>query len=133
MNYQFHIEHLYIIRQRLLSYLEDTNLEKQLIIQKGCNNNMLWQIGHCVVSQQRLMYSLSGLPINVSDSYSANFKIGSSPKDWLETPDIEEVKTSLIETVDILKRDLENNLIRLQRLIPLYRNIGANNLRIGYA
>ena len=111
MNYQFHIEHLYIIRKRLLSYLEDTNLEKQLIIPKGCNNNMLWQIGHCVVSQQRLMYSLSGLPINVSDSYSANFKIGSSPKDWLETPDIEEVKTRLANDHEKIQCIVSNNLI----------------------
>ncbi len=128
MNYQFHIEHLYIIRKKLLNYLESTNLEKQLIVPKGCNNNMLWQIGHCVVSQQRLMYSLSGLPITVSDSYSANFKIGSSPKDWLETPDIEEVKTSLIETVDILKRDFENDLFKEYKAYTTSASITLNNI-----
>lgn len=112
MDYHFHINHLYMIRKRLLAYLQETHLEKQLIIPAGCNNNMLWQIGHCVVSQQRLMYTLSGLPMNVSESYFQNFKIGTSPKDWLETPDIEEVKTSLIETVDILKRDFEKGVFQ---------------------
>lgn len=128
MAYQFHIEHLYIIRKRLLDYLENTELEKQLIIPKGCNNNMLWQIGHCVVSQQRLMYTLSGLPMNVSDSYFLNFKIGSSPKDWKETPDIEEVKRSLIETVDILKRDFENNLFQEYKSYKTSAGITLSNI-----
>lgn len=133
MSYQFQIEHLYIIRKKLLNYLEGTNLEKQLIIPKGCNNNMLWQIGHCVVSQQRLMYSLSGLPINVSDSYSTNFKIGSSPKDWLATPDIEEVKTSLIETVDILKRDFENDLFKEYKAYTTSAGVTLTNIYEAFA
>lgn len=128
MSHQFHIEHLYVIRKKLLGYLENTNLEKQLVIPKGCNNNMLWQIGHCVVSQQRLMYTLSSLPMNVSDSYFMNFKIGTSPKNWLETPDIEEVKTSLIETVDILKRDFEQGLFQEYKAYTTFAGITLNNV-----
>ena len=128
MSHQFHIEHLYVIRKKLLGYLENTNLEKQLIIPKGCNNNMLWQIGHCVVSQQRLMYTLSSLPMNVSENYFLNFKIGTSPKDWLETPNIEEVKTSLIETVDILKRDFEQGLFQEYKAYTTSAGITLNNV-----
>jgi hypothetical protein len=128
MSHQFHIEHLYVIRKKLLGYLENTNLEKQLVVPKGCNNNMLWQIGHCVVSQQRLMYTLSGLPMNVSENYFLNFKIGTSPKDWLETPNIEEVKTSLIETVDILKRDFEQGLFQEYKAYTTSAGITLNNV-----
>ena len=112
MNYQFHIEHLYVIRKKLLEALTTLPMDKLLAIPKGCNNNMLWQIGHCVVSQQRLMYTLSGLPMNVSETLFQNFKIGTSPKDWAVTPDVEEVKTALLSTVDQLKKDLESGLFK---------------------
>ncbi|MCX6181626.1 MAG: DinB family protein [Bacteroidetes bacterium] len=128
MNYSFHIEHLYVIRKKLMDYLDNTPLEKLLAIPAGCNNNMLWQIGHCVVSQQRLMYTLSDLQMNVSEGYFRNFKIGSSPKEWTSTPNIEEVRASLISTVDQLKADLENGLFKEYKVYKTSSGIVLNNV-----
>ncbi len=128
MTHEFHLNHLYMIRKKLLGYLENTAMEKLLIIPKGCNNNMLWQIGHCVVSQQRLMYSLSGLPMNVSDEYFQLFKIGSSPKDWSSTPDLQMVKESLLKTVDQLKIDLEKGSFKEYKSYTTSAGITLNNV-----
>ena len=128
MNYQFHIDHLYIIRKKLLEALDTLSMEKLLAIPDGCNNNMLWQIGHCVVSQQRLMYTISGLPMNVSEGYFRNFKIGSSPKDWTTTPDVEEVRTSLISTVDQLKSDFEIELFKEYKSYKTSSGLVLNNI-----
>ncbi|MFM7021537.1 MAG: DinB family protein [Flavobacteriales bacterium] len=128
MNYQYHLDHLYVIRKKLLDYLDTTPLEKLLIIPQGCNNNMLWQIGHCVISQQRLLYTLSGLPMNVSENYFLNFKIGTSPKDWTATPDIEEVRASLIATVNKLKADLEAGVFKEYKPYKTSSGLVLNNV-----
>ena len=53
-----------------------------------------------------------GLPMHISEAYNNNFKIGSSPQAWATPPDIQEVKDSLITTIDRLKEDLANNIFK---------------------
>ena len=52
----------------------------------------------------------SGLPMYITKEFMDAFKIGSSPRSWNTTPDINEVKTLLIETVNHLESDLESGL-----------------------
>ncbi|MDA1182771.1 MAG: DinB family protein [Bacteroidetes bacterium] len=108
----FEIDILDGSRNRLKNILDDVSEKVLLTIPDGFNNNILWHIGHCVVSQQRLMYMRSGLPMNISDEYHDNFKIGTSPNNWVKTPDIVEIRESLIATAEQLKEDLEKEIFQ---------------------
>src|SRR5690606_41991140 len=68
------------IRQNFKSVLENNSLEDLNKIPKGFNNNIIWNIGHVVVSQQILVYKLSGLPLMVSDELVEKYIIGSKPE-----------------------------------------------------
>lgn len=109
---EFELAILYTNRQKLKEIIEQLPEQKLLHIPAGFSNNVLWQIGHIVVSNQRLIYMRSGLPLHISDTYNNNFKIGSDPKKWTATPDIQEVKDSLITTIDRLKEDLGNKIFK---------------------
>ena len=65
MNYHFkaHLQ----IRENLLYTLETTSLEELTLIPDGFNNNIFWNIAHCVATQQLLHYYLSGNPFRVSE------------------------------------------------------------------
>ena len=93
---------------RLLQLIEKSNYETLFKIPEGFNSNIIWQIGHCITSQQRHMYMRSGLPI--SKEFEESFKIGSSPSTWKVTPNVNEVKRLLIDTVNYLESDLESKL-----------------------
>ena len=56
------------------------------------------------------MYMRSGLPMYISKEFMEAFKIGSSPASWKITPDLNEVKHLLIDTVNHLESDLELGL-----------------------
>jgi len=56
------------------------------------------------------MYMRSGLPMYISKEFMESFKIGSSPGSWKITPDVNEVKHLLIDTVNHLESDLESGL-----------------------
>ena len=112
MNLDFELELLFASRKRLLSILDELTEDKLLTIPPGFNNNALWLIGHCVVSQQRLVYLRSNLPMNVSDQYNENFKIGTSPKIWTIPPDRAEIRNSLLTTAEQLKEDLNNGIFK---------------------
>lgn len=46
----------------------------------------------------------------ISKEFEESFKIGSSPVSWRVTPDVNEVKRLLIDTVNHLESDLESKL-----------------------
>ena len=92
MHTDFELTLLYTNRAKLKEIMDQLSEEKLLHIPHGFNNNILWQIGHCVVSQQRLMSLRSGLAMYISESDNNNFNIGSSPKSWIGLPDIQEIK-----------------------------------------
>jgi len=95
---------------RLLQLIETSNYETLFTVPQGFKNNIIWQIGHCITSQQRHMYMRSGLSMHISKEFEESFKIGSSPSTWKVTPDVNEVKRLLMDTVNHLESDLESQL-----------------------
>ena len=66
---------------------------------------MLWNVGHVVATEQALTYGLSGLPIDLPDGFVADFRKGSSPRDWTRDWDYAEVRDLLLATVDRTEAD----------------------------
>lgn len=110
INEHFQCEILRASRTRLLRLIETSNDEMLFQIPAGFNNNIIWQIGHCITSQQRHMYMRSGLPMYISKEFMESFKIGSSPSSWTITPHVSDVKHLLIDTVNRLESDLQSGL-----------------------
>ncbi|WAC00870.1 DinB family protein [Lacinutrix neustonica] len=50
------------------AYLEELSLAQLNAIPNGFNNNVIWNIGHCIVTEQILVYKLSGLKPHVSEA-----------------------------------------------------------------
>lgn len=110
MNLKFQIELLYMVRRKMLGIMDELSEAQLLNIPRGCKNNILWNIGHCVSSQQGLLYERSGLPMRIAQSFRNEFKKDTSPVSWSETPSVQEVKDSLIPTVKALEEDVEQGL-----------------------
>jgi len=106
----FECEILRASRTRLLQLMETVDYDVLFKIPENFNNNIIWQIGHCITSQQRHMYMRSGLPMYISQEFMETFKIGTSPRFWKIIPDVNEVKHLLLDTVNHLEKDLESRL-----------------------
>jgi len=76
-----------------------------LKIPEGYKTNILWNIGHIVVTQQILHYTLSGLKPHISRTQLHYFRKESSPGEWKETPDISEIMSLLMELPLITESD----------------------------
>jgi hypothetical protein len=124
-NIQFEI--LKASRIRLSQLMHTLSLQELLTIPKGFNNNILWQIGHCISSQQRHMYMRSGIPVYISEEFMDNFKIGTSPSIWKTNPNVEEVKHLLMYTVDKLENDLKAEIFENYQSFSLPIGIQVNN------
>lgn len=106
--------HLHLAtRNKLLHYLATIPLEKLTLVPNGFNNSVLWNIAHCIATQQILCYKLSGLPAVVSDEFIDKYRKGTFPTDQnLSEKDVQQIKEMLISTQKQLQSDYERGFFK---------------------
>jgi len=96
------------IRKGFYHILKTTPREELLKIPNGFNNNIWWNIAHVAVTQQRLIYGLSGLQFNMPQEFMEKFSKGTTPDGTATEEEIEQVKKLLFTTVERTIEDFEN-------------------------
>ncbi len=92
-------------RKLIAPFLEDFTLDQLNAIPEGFSNNLFWNIAHVVVTQQLLIYKLSGLPMLVSDELVDKYKKGSKPEHPATQADVDQIKSLLFDLVDQTQAD----------------------------
>lgn len=97
-------------RKLLSDFYDRYSLEQLNKIPDGFNNNLIWNIGHIIVTQQKLIYKGSNLSGNISDDLLAKYQSGTKPDAFVSQKEADELKTllnSLIEpTIDIFLKGI---------------------------
>lgn len=112
------------IRITLVKELEDLTLEQLNYIPENYNNNIIWNIGHCLVVQQLLCYALSGLPPYVEKSIGQKYKKGSAPQEPIGQEEVDWIKDMLLKSVDLLETDLKEG--KFQNFNPYTVGFGTH-------
>lgn len=99
-------------RKLLYHYLKNTPEEILFAIPEGFNNNIWWNIAHVVVTQQLLVYGLSGLPLNISEELVSKYRKGTAPQENPTKTEINEIKTSLFSLPEQSKSDYEKGIFK---------------------
>ena len=97
-------------RTIFLKFLENYSLEQLNKIPEGYNNNIIWNIGHIIASQQGMVYKLSGLPTLVSEDFINKYKKGTKPEGIVSQAEVDEIKTLLETTFLQTVEDFTNNI-----------------------
>lgn len=109
MNYHFTAHRQ--IRHNLLNLLQETPLEELLIIPDGFNNNMFWNIAHCIATQQLLHYYLSGNDLRIDAArWIDRYKKGTLPNFDVDKVEKEHLEHILIATSEVLVEDYDAGL-----------------------
>jgi hypothetical protein len=106
----FTLEVLTNTRKFFIKFLEKTTLEDLNTIPQGYNNNMIWNIGHILVTQQLLAYKLSGLPMMISETLISKYMKETKPNGFVSQNEVDEIKSLLLSTIEKTKEDFKNNL-----------------------
>jgi hypothetical protein len=94
-------------RKLILETLKEYTIEQLNKIPEGFNNNIIWNLGHIVASQQGICYKRSGLEIIVPEEFFNTYKSGSTPERFISQEEYDTLKTLLISTLDKLEEDLD--------------------------
>ncbi|WP_445735362.1 DinB family protein [Mariniflexile sp.] len=99
-------------RKSFHKIIENTSLEDLNKIPKGFNNNIIWNIGHIVVTQQLLAYKLSGLPMMISDGLVGKYRKDTKPEAAVSQEEVNEIKDLLFTTIEKTKADYSNDVFK---------------------
>mgnify|MGYP001466135076 CR=1 FL=1 len=72
-----HFEILNITRNNILNSIKGLSLSELNEIPVGFNNNIIWNVGHIVATQQLLCYKMSGLDMALDPAFIAKYMKGS--------------------------------------------------------
>jgi hypothetical protein len=110
MEYAFDI----CLKNRLLldGIFKTLTLEQLNTIPPGFNNNILWNIGHSIVTQQLLVYGLSGNEFKISQDLIDLYRKGTKPERAMTQKEVDEIKSLLFSTLSQLKADYANGIFK---------------------
>lgn len=94
-------------RENFVALVESYPVDTLNRIPEGYNNNLIWNFGHVIVTQQLLCYKLSGLKMYVSDEQVNTYRKGTRPEKEISEGEILKLKQLALETVDHLQNDLD--------------------------
>ena len=101
-------EHLLITRKHFITLIENLTTEELNKVPKGFSNNIIWNVVHCMVTQQGLMYGLSGLEQLMSKDVILQYKHGTRPEKDLSKDEITSFKNRLVPMLETTVKNYEN-------------------------
>jgi len=81
-------------------------------IPQGLSTNLIWNIAHVIVSQQKLIYTLSGLSMQIDTDFFERYQNGSKPTGNTSEEEILVIKNLLKSTVSKTREDFEAGLFK---------------------
>lgn len=97
-------------RHSLLELINGLDAQQLNLIPDGFNNNIIWNLGHMVSSQQGLCYLKAGLEPVVKEEFRIAYQPGSVPLLPLSITEINNIKNMFILTIEQLETDIDKGL-----------------------
>ena len=96
-------------RENFIRLIETSTVEELNEIPAGFNNNIIWNFGHIVSSQQGLCYVLANVEPVIEKQHMLPFRKGTRPEKFFGAEEINTLKELMRSTIDQLEEDLKNN------------------------
>ena len=94
----------------LLNLIEGISVDKLNKIPEGFHNNLVWNLGHVIATQQKVCYVNPGLKPLVDESFITGYQTGTKPEGFVDESTIAKMKEDLLSNMDQMEKDLPNNI-----------------------
>lgn len=113
-----HFHKLRVGRALMLKSIKALSNEQLNFIPKDFNNNIIWNIGHILVTQQLLVYSLSDVTPKISQERIDTFRKGAKPERKISKAEVLSILEEFKNTVDQAEVDYKNGLFKTFKEYP---------------
>jgi len=106
------IDTIVATRKMFLQLMENLSVDALNKVPEGFNNNIIWNFGHLIVTQQILCYKFSALPLHIDCAYVAKYSKGTKPEKFIDEQEIAFLKEQALCLIDELNSDLQKNIFK---------------------
>ncbi|MCC1485467.1 DinB family protein [Winogradskyella immobilis] len=99
-------------RKLLEGFIDNLSLEQLNKVPQGFKNNVIWNIAHCIVTQQLLVYKKSGLDGMLSDEMIAKYRKGTKTEGDVSQTEVDEIRSLLYTPLDQTNTDYNNGVFK---------------------
>lgn len=85
-------------RQRFIDLINKFSKEKLNQIPEGWSNNLIWNFGHVIATQQLLCYKLGGVSMLVENEIIDKYRKGTKPDSFIDSSEISILKELALNT-----------------------------------
>jgi len=97
-------------RKLYLIFFDHCSLDELNKIPNGFNNNLIWNIGHAIVTQQKLIYKGSNLQGYISDELFNKYQSGTKPTVPVSQKEADELKSLLTSQIEQTINDFQKGV-----------------------
>ena len=99
-------------RQNILRVMQNLSADQLNQVPAGFNNNLIWNAGHVLVTQQLLYYKLSELTSHVEETTIERYRRGTKPEGRVAQKEIDYIRQRLAETVALVEQDIAKDIFQ---------------------
>lgn len=97
-------------REIFYQYFDTYTLDQLNKIPQGQNNNLIWNIGHIIVSQQTLVYKGANRQPIISEELTARYMRGTKPERDVTQAEADEIRGLLFAPLEKTEEDYRNGI-----------------------
>lgn len=122
------LTHLLETRKNFLRIVNSLTNEQLNHIPEGFNNNIIWNFGHTIVTQQLLCYNLSGNRMYTDKELVHKYRIGTKPESLVSADEVELLKSMALDLVNKFKADLKTDKFQEYKEYTTSYNVTLSNI-----
>jgi len=116
-------------RKNFIQLMDGLSLDDLNRIPQGFNNNIVWNFGHIIASQQKLCYTLSGLTPVLATEHILKYQKGTKPATFVEQDEVEFLKEQAYVLIDKFVKDLDSGIFRNFTSTRLHYGVELNSIQ----
>jgi hypothetical protein len=115
-------------RRNFIELINSLSIAQLNEVPAGLNNNIIWNFGHIVVTQQILCYLLAGASPKMDQSLIEKYRKGAKPEDFVEQAEIDTLKSLAVSLLDELEVDLDTDVFSNYKSYPTSYGFELTNI-----
>lgn len=115
-------------RRNFIALMDSLSIEQLNEVPVGFNNNIAWNFGHIIVTQQILCYVLAGVSPRMDQVLFDKYRKGAKPENFIDQTEIDLLKTLASTLLDDLEIDLTTDLFSNYKTYPTSYGFELTNI-----